>query len=157
MADHLTCTPTVRVQADKFDLGALAAEFTAARTDVGAVVTFLGLCRDDGALTALEIEHYSGMAEAEIMRVATEACGRWPLRALAAVHRYGTIRPGEPIVGVVAASAHRAAAFEAATFMMDYLKSYAPFWKKEHRADGISGNWVSAKEQDQAAAERWKL
>ena len=152
------CTPTVRVQAEAFDLGAIAADLTAGRADVGAVVTFSGLCRDEGGtLAALEIEHYPGMAEAEILRVATEACSRWPLRALTAVHRHGLIRPGEPIVGVVATSAHRAAAFAAADFLMDYLKSFAPFWKKEHRVDGTSGGWVSAKEQDQAAAERWKL
>ena len=100
-------------------------------------MTFSGLCRDEaGRLAALELEHYPGMAEAEIARIADEAIGRWPLTGLAAIHRYGRIAPGENIVLVVAASAHRQAAFEAASFLMDYLKSRAPFWKKEHRADG---------------------
>ena len=96
------------------------------------------------------------MAEAEIMRIATEAVGRWPLAGLTAIHRYGKIRPGENIVLVVAASKHRRAAFEAADFLMDYLKSRAPFWKKEHRAGGSEGGWVDAKEADEEAAARWK-
>ena len=121
------------------------------------MVTFSGLCRDEaGTLAALELEHYPGMAEAEIARIADEAVGRWPLTGLTAIHRYGRIRPGENIVLVVAASAHRQAAFEAANFLMDYLKSRAPFWKKEHRADGSEGDWVDAKEADDKAAARWK-
>ena len=127
----------MRIQADDFDAGAEIARLTAGRTDIGAVVTFSGLCRDEaGRLAALELEHYPGMAEAEIARIADEAVRRWPLTGLAAIHRYGRIAPGDNIVLVVAASAHRQAAFEAASFMMDYLKSRAPFWKKEHRADG---------------------
>ncbi|TIR88758.1 MAG: molybdenum cofactor biosynthesis protein MoaE, partial [Mesorhizobium sp.] len=130
---------------------------TEGRADIGAVVTFSGLCRDEqGALAALELEHYPGMAEAEIGRIATEAIGRWPLQGLTVVHRHGKIAPGENIVLVVAASAHRQAAFEAANFLMDYLKSRAPFWKKEHRADGSEGGWVEAKEADDEAADRWK-
>jgi molybdopterin synthase catalytic subunit len=123
----------------------------------GAVVTFTGICRDEaGRLSALELEHYPGMAEAEIARIADEALGRWPLMGLTAIHRFGKIAPGENIVLVVAASAHRQAAFEAASFLMDYLKSRAPFWKKEHRADGSEGNWVDAKKADDQAAARWK-
>ncbi len=148
--------PVVRIQAEDFDLAAEVAALTAGRRDVGAVVTFSGLCRDEaGRLAALELEHYPGMAEAEILRTAREAAGRWPLTGLVAVHRFGTIRPGENIVLVAAASAHRAAAFEAASFLMDFLKTRAPFWKKEHGVDGSSGGWVEAKDADDRAAERW--
>jgi molybdopterin synthase catalytic subunit len=149
--------PIVRIQAEDFDTGAEIARLTAGRTDIGAVVAFSGLCRDEaGRLTALELEHYPGMAEAEIARIADEALRRWPLTGLAAIHRYGRIAPGGNIVLVVAASAHRQAAFEAASFMMDYLKSRAPFWKKEHRADGSASNWVEARDADDHAAARWK-
>ncbi|WP_274629392.1 molybdenum cofactor biosynthesis protein MoaE [Arvimicrobium flavum] len=149
-------SPTVRVQAEDFDLSAEIARLTAGDRDVGAVVTFSGMCRDDqGRLTALELEHYPGMAEVEISRIAAEAAGRWPLSGLTVIHRFGKIRPGENIVLVVAASAHRQAAFEAASFLMDYLKSRAPFWKKEHRADGSAGDWVTAKESDDEAAAKW--
>jgi molybdopterin synthase catalytic subunit len=149
--------PIVRIQAEDFDTGAEIARLTAGRTDIGAVVTFSGLCRDEaGRLTALELEHYPGMAQAEIARIADEAVKRWPLTGLAAIHRYGRIAPGENIVLVIAASAHRQAAFEAASFMMDYLKSRAPFWKKEHRADGSASNWVETKDSDDRAAARWK-
>jgi molybdopterin synthase catalytic subunit len=146
----------VRVQSEPFDAAAESAALTSGRTDVGAVVAFVGLCRDEGGtLAALELEHYPGMAEEEISRVAEEATARWPLLGLTAIHRYGKIAPGEPIVLVVATSAHRAAAFAAAEFLMDYLKTRAPFWKKEHRKDGSSGDWVAAKAEDDAAAERW--
>ncbi len=149
--------PTVRIQAEDFDVAAEIARLTRGRPEVGAVVTFTGLCRDEaGTLSALELEHYPGMAEAEIARIATEATERWPLTGLTAIHRYGRIRPGENIVLVVAASSHRQAAFDAANFLMDFLKSRAPFWKKEHRADGPAGNWVEAKDQDDAATKRWK-
>lgn len=149
--------PVVRIQAQDFDIAAEIARLTAGRADIGAVVTFSGLCRDEqGALSALELEHYPGMAEAEISRIAAEAIQRWPLQGLTAIHRHGKIAPGENIVLVVAASAHRQAAFEAANFLMDYLKSRAPFWKKEHRADGSAGGWVDAKETDNTAARRWK-
>ena len=152
-----TAVPVVRIQAEDFDVAAEIARLTDGNADVGAVVTFSGLCRDEaGTLSALELEHYPGMAEAEIRRIAEEAAGRWPLTGLTAIHRYGRIRPGENIVLVVAASAHRQAAFEAANFLMDYLKSRAPFWKKEHRADGSEGDWVDAKEADGKAAARWK-
>ena len=130
---------------------------TAGRRDIGAVVAFTGYCRDEGGtLAALELEHYPGMAEAEIGRIAGEAAERWPLLGLTAIHRYGRIAPGEPIVLVLAASAHRQAAFEAASFLMDYLKTRAPFWKKEHRADGTEGDWVAAKDEDDDAAARWR-
>lgn len=149
--------PTVSIRRQDFDVAAEIAKLTAGRADVGAVVTFSGLCRDEaGALAALELEHYPGMAEAEIGRIAAEATKRWPLQGLTAIHRYGKIKPGENIVLVVAASSHRHAAFEAASFLMDYLKSRAPFWKKEHRADGTVGGWVDAKEADEEAARRWK-
>ncbi|HMM63178.1 MAG TPA: molybdenum cofactor biosynthesis protein MoaE [Mesorhizobium sp.] len=148
--------PVVRIQAGDFDVAAEIAALTAGRTDIGAVVTFTGLCRDEaGRLAALELEHYPGMAEAEIARIASEAMARWPLQGLTAIHRHGRIEPGQNIVLVVAASSHRQAAFEAANFLMDYLKSRAPFWKKEHRADGSEGGWVEAKEADDRAAARW--
>ena len=148
--------PVVRIQAGDFDVAAEIAALTAGRTDIGAVVTFTGLCRDEaGRLAARELEHYPGMAEAEIARIAAEAMARWPLQGLTAIHRHGRIEPGQNIVLVVAASSHRQAAFEAANFLMDYLKSRAPFWKKEHRADGSEGGWVEAKEADDRAAARW--
>ena len=146
----------VRVQAEPFDAGVESAALTAGRADIGAVVAFTGLCRDeDGTLAALEIEHYPGMAEAEIARVAHAAEARWPLAGATLIHRHGRIAPGEPIVLVVTASRHRDAAFAAASFLMDYLKTRAPFWKKEHRSDGTTGDWVEAKTTDDAAAERW--
>jgi len=149
--------PAIRIQREDFDVAAEIAGLTKGRADIGAVVTFSGLCRDEqGALSALELEHYPGMAEAEIGRIATEAVQRWPLQGLTVIHRHGKIVPGENIVLVVAASAHRQAAFEAANFLMDYLKSRAPFWKKEHRTDGSEGGWVEAKEADAQAAKRWK-
>jgi molybdopterin synthase catalytic subunit len=149
-------TPIVSVQREDFDLAAEVEALTRGRADIGAVVTFTGLCRDEGGqLAALELEHYPGMAEAEIARVAAQALERWPLTGVVAIHRFGRIRPGENIVLVVAASAHRAAAFEAASFLMDYMKTRAPFWKREHRVDGTSGAWVEAKAEDDAAAERW--
>ena len=150
----------VRIQRQPFDAAAEAAALTHGRTDIGAVVTFTGLCRDDrealGApLAALEIEHYPGMAEAEIGRVVAEAQRRWPLLGVTVVHRHGAIAPGEPIVLVVTASAHRAAAFAAADFLMDYMKARAPFWKKQRHAAGEAGDWVAAKDGDAAAAHRW--
>ncbi|MES0066757.1 molybdenum cofactor biosynthesis protein MoaE [Mesorhizobium sp. M0074] len=149
--------PVVRIQAEDFDVAAEIARLTRGRNDIGAVVTFSGLCRDEqGRLSALELEHYPGMAEAEISRIAGDAIERWPLQGLTVIHRHGKIAPGENIVLVVAASAHRQAAFEAANFLMDYLKSRAPFWKKEHHSDGSEGGWVDAKEADDKAAGRWK-
>lgn len=147
----------IRIQGEVFDTDAEIAAVSRGRSDVGAVVSFSGLCRDEaGTLAALEIEHYPGMAEAEISRIADEAAGRWPVSAMTVIHRFGRIEAGEPIVLVVTASKHRRAAFDAAEFMMDFLKSRAPFWKKEHRHDGTSGNWVDAKETDEAALDRWR-
>ena len=149
--------PTVLIQPGDFDTAAEVAALTAGRTDIGAVVTFCGLCRDEaGRLSALELEHYPGMAEAEIGRIAEEAARRWPLQGLTAIHRYGRVKPGDNIVLVIAASTHRQAAFEAASFLMDYLKSRAPFWKKEHRVDGGEGDWVEAREADDEATARWR-
>jgi molybdopterin synthase catalytic subunit len=148
--------PDIRIQREDFDVAAENARLTEGRTDVGAVVNFIGLCRDEaGALSTLELEHYPGMAKAEMARIAAEALARWDLCGLTAIHRFGKIVPGENIVLVIAASTHRQAAFEAASFLMDYLKSRAPFWKKEHRADGSTGDWVDAKEADDEAAARW--
>ena len=149
-------TPTIHVQAEDFDVAAEIAALSRGRRDIGAVTTFTGLCRDEGGrLAALELEHYPGMAEAELARVAGEAAARWPLQGATVIHRFGKIRPGENIVLVVMASAHRRAAFEAAEFLMDYLKTRAPFWKREHLLDGSTGTWVEAKDTDDAAAERW--
>ena len=148
--------PTVRIQAEDFDIAAELAQMTAGRSDIGAVVTFSGLCRDEGGrLAALELEHYPGMAEAEIGRIARIAAQRWPLNGLCAIHRYGRIPAGENIVLVLAASSHRQAAFEAASFLMDFLKTRAPFWKREHLADGTTGPWVKSRAEDEDAAARW--
>lgn len=146
----------IRIQQADFDVSAEIARLVDGLPDTGAVVTFSGLCRsEDGALAALELEHYPGMAEAEIRRIAEETAARWPVAALCAIHRVGKIAPGENIVLVVAASAHRHAAFDAASFLMDFLKSRAPFWKKEHLADGSEGGWVDAKESDAQSLSRW--
>ena len=147
--------PVIRIQREDFDLAAEIARLSG--DGVGAVATFTGICRDEaGRLAALELEHYPGMAEAEIGRIAIDAAERWPLLGLTIVHRIGLIRPGENIVLVAAASTHRQAAFQAAEFLMDYMKSRAPFWKKEHLADGSSGSWVEARETDEEAVARWR-
>ena len=146
--------PTVRIQLEDFDVAAEIAGLTQGRSDIGAVVSFSGLCRDEqGALSALELEHYPGMAEAEIGRHADEALSRWPLQGLTIIHRFGCIAPGENIVLVVTASSHRQAAFEAAEFLMDYLKTNAPFWKREESQKGTS--WIAARDHDDDAAARW--
>ncbi len=152
----MSIAKTIKVQQQPFDAGHAAAALSFGRTDIGALVSFVGLCRDEaGALTALELEHYPGMAEAELARIAEEAESRFPLLGLTVIHRFGKIAPGEPIVLVIAASAHRGAAFAAAEFIMDFLKSRAPFWKKAHRADGSAGDWVEAKDADAQALARW--
>ncbi len=148
----------VRVQREAFDAGAEAAALAQGRTDAGAVVTFTGYCRADAGadgapLAALTLEHYPGMAEEEILRHLEEARGRWPLLGAVVVHRHGRLVPGDPIVLVATCSTHRDAAFAAAEFLMDYLKTSAPFWKKEERADG--SQWVAAKASDDDAAARW--
>jgi molybdopterin synthase catalytic subunit len=149
--------PVVRIEASDFDIAAEIAALTASRTDIGAVVTFTGLCRDEGGrLVALELEHYPGMAEAEIRRIAGEAARRWPLDGLTVIHRHGRIEPGGNIVLVIAASRHRQAAFDAANYLMDFLKTRAPFWKKQHPHGGAPADWVDAREADDEATARWK-
>jgi molybdopterin synthase catalytic subunit len=148
---------SVRVQREDFDIGAEVARLTAGRTDIGAIVTFTGTVRADNdgeGVAAMTLEHYPGMTEAELARVEAEAAQRWPLQASLVVHRVGTLKPGDNIVLVVTASAHRQAAFAAAEFLMDYLKMRAPFWKKELGADGEE-RWVEARDSDEAAAGRW--
>jgi molybdopterin synthase catalytic subunit len=147
---------TIRVQRDDFDAGAEADLLARGRTDVGAVVTFVGLCRDEGGgLAALELEHYSGMAEEEIGRVAREAEARWPLLGVTLIHRHGRIAAGERIVFVAVAAQHRGAAFAAAEMLMDYLKMRAPFWKRAIRRDGGVESWIEAKGEDDRSAARW--
>jgi molybdopterin synthase catalytic subunit len=153
-------TTTIRLQREAFDAAAEAARMTRGRTDIGAVVTFTGLCRADEngePIAALTLEHYPGMAEAEIARHVEEANARWPLFGVTVVHRYGRIEPGETIVLVATASSHREAAFAAASFLMDYLKTRAPFWKQVEGAgkSATTATWVEAKATDDAAAERW--
>jgi len=148
---------TVRIQAEDFDIADEIAKLSGGRTDVGAIVTFSGICRDDGGvLSALELEHYPGMAEAEIRRIAERAVTRWQLTGLTAIHRFGKIAPGENIVLVVAAASHRQVAFDGANYLMDFLKTNAPFWKKEHRRDGSPGQWIDAREADDEALKRWE-
>ncbi|MCC8946346.1 molybdopterin synthase catalytic subunit [Bradyrhizobium sp. USDA 4532] len=152
----MTVAATIRIQQADFDVAQEIAALSRGRTDVGAVVSFSGICRgsEQGEpIAALTLEHYPGMAEAEIGRHADEALSRWPLQGLTIIHRFGRIAPGENIVLVVTASAHRQAAFEAAEFLMDYLKTSAPFWKREESARGAS--WIEAQGHDDAAAARW--
>jgi len=149
-------TATIRLQREPFDAASEAAKLTRGRSDVGAVVTFTGICRGDesGApLVAMTLEHYPDMAEAEIARHVEEARQRWPLLGVTLIHRHGRLTPGEPIVLVITASSHRAAAFSAAEFLMDYLKTRAPFWKQVEYAGGST--WVEAKQADDALADRW--
>jgi molybdopterin synthase catalytic subunit len=144
----------IRVQTHDFDVGAEIAAVKGARTDIGAIVSFTGTVRDQaGAVTEMTLEHYPGMTEAELEKIEQEAHARWPLQASLIVHRTGTLKPGDNIVLVVTASAHRDAAFEAARFLMDYLKTSAPFWKRETGPGG--DRWVEAKADDAAATTRW--
>lgn len=145
----------ILIQLEDFDAGLEVSRLTENRTDIGAVVTFTGLCRDDGVLDALELEHYPGMAEGQIEKIVEEAEHRWPLQGVTVIHRYGPISPGKNIVLVITASPHRQAAFEAAEFLMDFMKTKAPFWKKERHVSGTDDNWVSAQEKDDRATERW--
>lgn len=152
----MTAIVTVRIQQTDFDVAREITALTNGRTDIGAVVSFSGICRgsEDGeAIAALTLEHYPGMAEAEIMRHAETAMSRWPLTGLTVIHRFGRITPGENIVLVLTASQHRQAAFQAAEFLMDYLKANAPFWKREESVAGTA--WVDARSHDDAAAARW--
>src|SRR5688572_24016375 len=147
---------TIRLQREPFDAAAEVAKLTRVRTDVGAVVTFTGICRGEEAgapLVAMTLEHYPGMAETEIARHVQAAEQRWPLLGVTVIHRHGRLAPGEDIVLVVTASAHRQDAFAAAEFLMDYLKTQAPFWKQVEYADGST--WVDAKQSDDALVERW--
>ncbi|QGG90043.1 molybdopterin synthase catalytic subunit [Agrobacterium sp. MA01] len=148
--------PTIRVQREDFDTAAESQALSARRKDIGALVSFVGLCRDEaGTLSALELEHYPGMAETEMTRIAELAIDRFSLLGLTAIHRFGRIEAGEQIVLVLAAAPHRQAAFDGANFVMDFLKTSAPFWKKEHAQDGTSGDWVAAKDADDTARDRW--
>jgi molybdopterin synthase catalytic subunit len=152
----MTVPSTVRLQREPFNAAAEAAKLARGRSDIGALVSFTGICRGDEAgepIAALTLEHYPGMAEAEIERHVAEALARWPLLGVTVIHRYGRIVPGEDIVLVVTASAHRQAAFAAAEFLMDYLKTRAPFWKQVEKAGGKT--WVEAKATDDVAAGRW--
>jgi molybdopterin synthase catalytic subunit len=153
----MTVPATVRLQRESFDAAAEAAKLTRGRSDIGAVVSFAGICRGEEAgepIAALTLEHYPGMAEEEIARHVEEACARWPLLGVTVIHRYGRIAPGDDIVLVVTASSHRQAAFAAAEFLMDYLKTRAPFWKQVEKAG--AKNWVAAKDSDDTAAARWR-
>src|SRR6476469_7121848 len=152
----MSVTATIRIQQADFDVAQEIAALSKGRSDVGAVVTFSGICRgsENGEpIAALTLEHYPGMAEAEIKRHTDEAMARWPLTGLTVVHRVGRITPGENIVLVLAASQHRQAAFAAAEFLMDYLKANAPFWKREESAKGTS--WIEARDHDDAADAGW--
>jgi len=148
----------IRVQREDFDIGQEIEALTRGRTDVGAVVSFAGLVRDDvedgDRLKSMTLEHFPGMTERELARVEEEARVRWPLLDVLIVHRHGELLPGDRIVLVVTLSHHRGAAFEAASFLMDYLKTRAPFWKRELRASGE--RWVDARDSDDAAASRWR-
>ena len=145
----------IRVQQEDFDIGAEIAALKAGRSDIGAIVTFTGTVRDrHGDVEAMTLEHYPGMTESELQRIEAEARARWPLQACLIVHRTGRLAPGDNIVLVATASEHRYAAFEAAKFLMGYLKTSAPFWKRE---DGPAGaHWVEAAENDDASVARWK-
>lgn len=152
----MSVTSTIRIQSEPFDAAAEARKLSGGRTDVGALVTFTGICRgNEGSepIAALTLEHYPGMAEAEIERHVAEANARWPLIGVTVIHRHGRIVPGDDIMMVATASSHREAAFAAAEFLMDYLKTRAPFWKQVEKADGKV--WVEAKATDDAAAGRW--
>lgn len=144
----------IRVQAGDFDIGAELAALRSEQTDIGALVSFTGLVRDDGGrLTGFELEHYPAMTERALEAIEQEARSRWPLEAVLVIHRYGPLAPGDQIMMVATASKHREAAFEAAEFLMDFLKTRAPFWKRETTAEGAA--WVDARESDYAALRRW--
>ena len=167
MSEATEMTAIIRLQREPFDAAGEVASLTRGRADIGAVVTFTGICRADEngePIAALNLEHYPGMAEAEIGRHVEAARARWPLLGVTVIHRYGRIAPGEDIVLVVTASSHRQAAFAAAEFLMDYLKTRAPFWKQVEKAGGkqagakeaVAKIWIEPKSSDDSAAERWK-
>jgi molybdopterin synthase catalytic subunit len=144
----------IRVQQEDFDIGAEVARLRAGRSDIGAIVAFVGVVRDRaGAVEEMTLEHYPGMTEAELQRIESEVSSRWPLQASLIVHRYGKLRPNDNIMLVVTASEHREAAFRAAEFLMDYLKTRAPFWKCESGPQG--SRWVEADARDDASTARW--
>lgn len=144
----------ILVQEQPFDYGSEASDFAAGRHDMGAIVTFTGVVRDvAGGLNAMEIEHYPGMTEKALEKIASEAMERWSLGDALVIHRYGRLEKGEQIMMVATAARHRKDAFDAAEFLMDYLKSRAPFWKKEHT--GESAGWVAARDEDETALDRW--
>jgi molybdopterin synthase catalytic subunit len=147
----------IRLQREDFDVGAELAKMTAGRTDIGGLASFVGIVRehtDAGALSAMTLEHYPGMTEKRLGEIAAEATRRWPLSATLIIHRYGRLVPGERIVLVATASSHRQAALESCQFLIDWLKTKAPFWKLEETAAG--SQWVDARETDDRAAERWR-
>jgi molybdopterin synthase catalytic subunit len=145
----------IKVQTEDFDVGAEIAALTAGRADIGGIGCFVGTVRDNGkTVTGMTLEHYPGMTERAIAQIADQAADRWPLLGCTIIHRVGPLRPGENIVLVIAASAHRQAALDATSFLIDWLKTKAPFWKREDRAGG-DGAWVDAREDDNAAASRW--
>ena len=150
----MTVTPTIRVQEAGFDLAAETAALSAGRVDVGGIASFVGLCRADDGLQALVLEHYPGMTERAVARIAAQACERWPLTGCTVIHRHGRILPGEGIVLVLAASSHRVAALEACAFLIDWLKTGAPFWKREEFAGGAE-RWVEARQEDEARSREW--
>jgi molybdopterin synthase catalytic subunit len=144
----------IRVQQEDFDIGAEVARLRAGQSDIGAIVAFVGVVRDRaGAVEEMTLEHYPGMTEAELQRIEAEASSRWPLQASLIVHRYGKLRPNDNIMLVVTASEHREAGFRAAEFLMDYLKTRAPFWKCESGPQG--SRWVEADARDDASTARW--
>jgi len=147
-------TPTIRVQEAPFDLAAETRALAAGRTDVGGIASFIGITRADDGLARMVLEHYPGMTERAIAAIVAEAAARWPLTGCTVIHRVGPLVPGEPIVLVLAASAHRTAALEACAFLIDWLKTRAPFWKREEFATGES-RWVEARAADDEAAARW--
>jgi len=147
----------IRVQAEPFDVGAELAALSAGRTDIGALASFVGLVRDHAGsetVGAMTLEHYPGMTEKKLAEIEAEAHARWPLRASLIVHRYGRMLPGEPIVLVATASQHRAAALDSCAFLIDWLKTQAPFWKLEEGPE--DARWVDARDSDDEAAARWQ-
>lgn len=150
---------TIRVREEDFDIGAEFAALTGGRTDIGGIGCFVGTVRDSAggrSVAAMTLEHYPAMTEPALARIAEEAEGRWSLLGCTIVHRVGRLLPGENIVLVLAAAPHRQAALDAAGFLIDYLKTRAPFWKKEEFADGSAAAWVAAKADDDAAAKKWR-
>jgi len=147
----------IRVQREDFDVGAELGRMTAGRTDVGGLASFIGLVRETNEgerLVAMTLEHYPAMTEKRLAEIEAEACKRWPLQASLIIHRYGRLTPGERIVLVATASSHRQAALESCQFLIDWLKTQAPFWKLEETMAG--DRWVAARQSDDLAAQRWK-